>query len=292
MKRQYFIFLFLLTLIIPGTGLSQDKVTGMDSLSIEIWPDYDRTSVLVMLTGTLLANTKLPASVTLPIPKTARLNAVARIDSSDGEMKDDIISTPSPDGLTFIIPDLRFRVEYYLPYTVNNNRRTFNFTWLADVSVDNFQIRVQQPKSASSLTTVPGTIDVASGEDGFTYHAFPIQSVQAGQQFSVQVDYTMTSRQLSVAKSVPPGRQETVVPPTTKGKVGIWPIMVIVGIVIILAIFFVWKSGARRTEANRQVTPQAKSKATSPSRFCTKCGNPTGKDDRFCGKCGLALKGG
>ncbi len=292
MKRQYFIFLFLLTLIFPGTGLSQDKVARMDSLSIEIWPDYDRASVLVLLTGTLLASTKLPASVSLPFPETARLNAVARIDSSDGEMKDDIISTPAPDGITFIIPDLRFRVEYYLPYTVNNNRRTFEFTWLADVSVDNLQIRVQQPKSASSLTTVPGTIDVASGGDGFTYHAFPIKSVPAGQSFSVNVDYTMSSAQLSVASPAPSGVPEPALPSTSKRKVDIkWPIVSFVGIVFIIVIFFFWKFVARRAEVTQPVTRQAKSKATSSSRFCTDCGNQARKDDRFCGKCGSAMQG-
>jgi hypothetical protein len=291
MKRQYFIFLFLLTLILPGTGHTQDKVTALDSLSVDIWPDYDRASVLVLLTGTLLANTKLPASVTLPIQETAQLNAVARIDSSDGVMKDDITYTIASDGITFLVPDLRFRLEYYFPYTINDNRHTFNFTWLADISVDNFQIRVQQPKSASSLTTVPGTIDIARDGDGFTHHAFPIQPVPAGQSFSVDVDYTMISAQLSVASSATPGVKEPALPSASKGKVGIWPIMVIVGIVIMIAIFFVWKSGARRAEANRQVTRQAKSRVTSPSRFCAKCGNPTGKDDRFCGKCGSALKG-
>jgi hypothetical protein len=293
MKHQFFIFLFLLTLILSGTGLAQDKVTAMDSLSIEIWPDYDRTSVLVLLTGTLFANIKLPASVTLPIPKTARLNAVARIDSSDGVMKDDIIYTPTPDGITLIIPDLRFRAEYYLPYTVNNLRRSFNLTWLADVSVDNFQIRVQQPKSASSLTTVPGTIDVAVDGDGFTYHAFPIQSVKAGQPFSVNVDYTMSSAQLTVASSAPPGEQKPVLPPTSKGKVGIhWLIVTVVAGLIIIAIVLVWKTGTRRAEVNRPVTHQAKSKADSDLRFCANCGNPTGQDDKFCSKCGTALQSG
>ena len=292
MKRKYFFLLFLLTLVLPGTGHTQGKVTAIDSLEIEIWPDYDRASVLVLLTGTLPADTTLPVPVTLPFPETAQLNAVARIDSSDGRMKDDIIHTPAPGELTIILPDLRFRLEYYLPYTINNNQRTFNFTWLADLSVDNFQLRVQQPKSASSLTTVPGTLDVSGGGDGFTYHAFPIQSVQAGQPFSVKVDYTMTSAQLSVASSAPPGVQEPALPSSLKGKVGLnLPLVAIVGIVIIIAIFFVWKTGARRAEVNRPVTHQAKSKATSPSKFCTKCGNPIGKRDSFCSKCGSALKG-
>ncbi|MBW1855052.1 MAG: zinc ribbon domain-containing protein [Deltaproteobacteria bacterium] len=292
MKRRYFFLLFFLIMILPGAWHTQDKVTTVDSLVVDIWPDYDRASVLVLLTGTLLADTKLPASVTLPFPETGRLNAVARIDSSDGVMKNDIIYTTAPGEIAFIVPDLRFRVEYYLPYTVNNNRRTFNFTWLADVSVDNFQIRVQQPKFASSLTTVPGTLDVASSGDGFTYHAFPIKSVRAGQIYSVDVEYTMTSTQLSIAKSAPTGAQESVLPSTSKGKLGVkWLIVVVVVSVIILLIVIIWQMSNRRAEVNRQVSHQAKSATDSSLSFCAKCGNQVDKADKFCSKCGSALKG-
>ena len=292
MKRKYFFPLFLLCLILPGTGHTQDKVRAIDSLSIDIWPDYDQASVLVLLTGTLLANTTLPVSVTLPFPNTAQVNAVARIDSSDGAMKDDIIYNQAPDEITFITPDLRFRLEYYFPYTINNDRRTFNFTWLADLSIDNFQIRVQQPSSASSLTTVPGTIDVAKDADGLTYYAFPIKSVPAGQPFSVNVDYTMTSDQLSFVGSASPGTQVPALPSASQGSVGFnWSIVVIVGAFIIIVFVLVWQIATRRAASTAPVTQQAKAKATSPSEFCTNCGNQTGKDDKFCSKCGSALKG-
>jgi hypothetical protein len=292
MKRQYFFLLLLLILILPGIGHTQDKVTAIDSLSVDIWPDYDRASVLVLMTGTLLANTKLPASVSVPFPETGKLNAVARIDSSDGEMKDDVISSPAPGEITFIIPDLRFRLEYYLPYTINNNRHTFDFTWLADISVEYFQLRIQQPKSASSLTTVPGTIDVATGEGGFTYHAFPIKSVPAGQPFSVNVDYAMSSSQLSIASSAPPDVQEPASPLTAKGKVGIyWPIVAIVVGGIIVLIVLVWQIATRRATSTLPANHKANAKTTSSSRFCPNCGNQIGENDRFCGKCGSALPG-
>ncbi len=122
-----------------ATGFAQNAVPVIDSLDLEIWPDYDKASVLVLLTGTLPGDTRFPASVTLPLPEAAQLNAVARFDRKDGNMKDDIFwSTDSPGTLTFITPDLRFRVEYYLPYTVNKTQRSFDYSWLAAVAVNNF----------------------------------------------------------------------------------------------------------------------------------------------------------
>jgi hypothetical protein len=81
MKRNSFILLIFFMLMPMTTGFAQKPVSVIDSLDIEIWPDYDRASVLVLLTGTLPRDTQFPASVTLPLPETAQLNAVARIDS-------------------------------------------------------------------------------------------------------------------------------------------------------------------------------------------------------------------
>ncbi|MBW1752779.1 MAG: zinc ribbon domain-containing protein [Deltaproteobacteria bacterium] len=294
MKQKYFILIILLTLTLPATGHTQAKVTAIDSLVIELWPDYDRASVLVLLTGTLSADTTLPATVILPIPETAQLNAVARIDSSDGQMKDDIFSSPAPGGLSFITPDLRFRLEYYLPYAVNNNQRTFNFTWLATVSVNRFQLKVQQPISASLLTTEPVPINVFRGEDGFTYHAFPEQVVQAGQSFSVRGNYTMTMAQLSIERLTPPSTrvQEPGLPSSVKTGADVnWPLLAVVVGGIMIVIVFVWQIATRRTESNRPITHNATAKKESYPKFCSNCDNQINIDDRFCNKCGAALRG-
>jgi len=292
MKKRYFFLMLLFSLILPAAGHTQGKATAIDSLTVELWPDYDRASVLVLLTGALPADTTLPATVTLPIPETAQLHAVARIDSSDGQMKDDISSSPVPDGLSFITPDLRFRLEYYFPYAVNNNQRTFNFSWLAAISVNKFKLKVQRPLFASQLTTEPVSINIFSGEDGFTYYAFSEQVVPAGQLFSVRVDYTMTKDQLSVERLAPPstGVQKSGLPSTAKTGPDVnWPLLAVVAGALIILMVFVWKIAIRRGESNRPITHNADAKKESNLRFCSNCDNPVDRDDRFCSKCGAGL---
>jgi hypothetical protein len=294
MKHKYYLLLFLLAMIFSTAGHTQDKVTAIDALVVDLWPDYDRTSVLVLLTGTLSADTKLPATVILPLPETAQLNAVARIDSSDGIMKDDIFSSPAPGELRLTTPDLRFRVEYYLPYSVNNNRRTFNFAWLADVSVNRFKLRVQQPISASFLATEPATINVLEGQDGFTYYTYPEQAVPAWQPLLVRVDYTMTTAQLSVESLAPPstGVQKPGLPSTSKTGAGInWSIVAVVAGGVIIVTIFVWQIATRRDGSSRSVTQDAKVQKQSQAKYCRNCDNQMDKDDRFCRNCGTALKG-
>jgi hypothetical protein len=250
---------------------------------------------LALLTGTLPPDTKLPATVTLPLPVTAQLNAVARIDSSDGTMKDDIFSSTTPGEITFTIPDLRFRLEYYLPYVVNIYQRTFDFTWLANVSVNRFKLKVQQPLSASSLSTDPAATNVFRGGDGFTYYDFPPQAVPAGQSFSVRVDYTMTAAQLSVASLAPPRTSDqesgSSPPPNTRVKTN-WSIIAVVMGILIMLIVFIWQIITSRGESNQPITRDAEAQEHSHPKFCRHCGNPIIKKDRFCGKCGTAVQGG
>ena len=136
-KSSIYALIIALFLASASTAVSQNQVSIIRQLDVDIWPDYDRPLVLVLLSGRLPDKTKLPVTVTLPLPQSAQLNAVARIDSRDGRMKDDItVSTDPPGMVTFTTPDLRFRVEYYFPYTVKANRHVFNYTWLAPVGIN------------------------------------------------------------------------------------------------------------------------------------------------------------
>ena len=275
------------------TGFAQNAIPVIDSLDLEIWPDYDKTSVLVLLTGTLPGDTRLPASVTLPLPEVAQLNAVARIDSKDGNMKDDIFSSTDPSGtLTFSTPDLRFRVEYYLPYTVNKNQRSFDYTWLAAITVNNFQLRVQRPTSASSLNTEPSTANVVRSGDGFDYHTFPARAVPAGQPFPLHVDYKMTTTQLSATSLPPPNTsiQTPALPATPSTGSGInWALAATVTGVLIILVALIWQIVSRRPSPDIRKPFDSRVEKKSPVKFCGNCGEPIDEGDRFCSGCGSEL---
>ncbi len=293
MKRSSFILLIFFVLMPMVTGFAQNSVSVIDSLDIEIWPDYDKTSVLVLLTGTLPGDTQFPASVTLPLPEVAQLNAVARIDSKDGNMKDDIFSsTDAPGTLTFSTPDLRFRVEYYLPYTVNKNQRSFDYTWLAALTVNNFQLRVQRPTSASTLNTEPAAANVVRSGDGFEYHTFPARAVPAGQPYPLRVDYKMTTAQLSATSLPPPNTSKptSALPATPSTGSGInWALAATVtgGLIIIVAL--VWQIASRRSSLGIRNPIDSRGEKQTRAKFCRNCGEPIDEGDRFCSECGSEL---
>ena len=283
--------LIMLFMLMPmATGFAQNPVSVIDALNIEIWPDYDKASVLVLLTGTLPGGTRFPASVTLPLPPAAQLNAVARIDSKDGNMKDDIFSSTDPPGtLTFITPDFRFRVEYYLPYTINKNQRSFDYTWLAAVTVNNFQLRVQRPTSAITLNTEPATANVVRSGDGLDYHTFPARAVPAGQPFSLHVDYKMTTAQLS-ATSLPPPNTSIQTPalpaPPDTGPGLNWALAAVVSGGFIIIVALIWQIARRRPWLNIRQPIDSQVENQSRAEFCRNCGEPIDESDRFCSGCG------
>ena len=292
MKRIILFFLFASVLMPTLIGNAQTDITTIDTLLINIWPDYDKASVLVLLTGTLPDDTRLPARVTLPLPEAAQLNAIARIDGRDSVMKNDIVSNPGPGTLTFITPDLRFRMEYYFPYTAKDKERSFDYFWLADISVDKLQLKVQKPTSAISLRTVPRTVDVAWDEDEFSYHTFPVKAVPAGQRLSLHVEYTLTAVQLS-KESLPAsdtGAQTSGAPPKSVAGMGIsWPMVAIVagGIIIVLAM--AWLFVSRRPSSAPPGSEHTQDGKQSRAKFCSHCGGPVGKEYRYCSQCGNRL---
>ena len=293
MKRTLILLCAMVVLMPVTPALAQNPVTVIDTLGIDIWPDYDRPSILVLLTGTLPKDTPLPGTVTLPLPQGARVNAVARIDGQDGGMKDDIFSnTDSPGTLTLVTPDLRFRVEYYLPYQVSNGQRSFDYTWLAAVSVNNFILSVQRPLSSSTLVTEPAAETITRGGDGFDYHTFSARAVPAGQSFSLQVKYNLTSDQLSAANlpSLKAGSQTdaSAVDPVTDSGFNWALVAIIVGGFLIFGAL-IWQVASRRPAASTRNSDDLLGKKQSQAKFCTNCGEPIEKGDRFCRGCGSEL---
>jgi hypothetical protein len=286
MKRTSVLLLPLLVLLAPSLARAQSPAAEIQSLLVEIWPDYDRPSVLVLLTGTLGAVAPLPASVTLPLPADASLNAVARIDES-GRMIDDVAYHTGGGQLVLTTPDPRFRVEYYLPYRIEGGERTFEFTWLAEVAVDQLNVRVQRPATAGRLVTVPKATDVARAPDGLVYHSLPTQAVPAGGSFPIRVSYAMTEARLTAPPRDQPGggRGARAAPPAASPGTGLgWPTLLIGAVAFAVVGLFIWQIARSRSTA--ETKSAARGGRPEAARFCTACGRPIAAEDRFCRHCG------
>jgi hypothetical protein len=273
----------------------------------------------VLLTAFLPANTPLPATITIPIPAGADVNAVARV-TSEGELFADITFDDSTNGqLTLTTPDPRFRVEYYIPYTLEGSQRTFSYEWQADMVVGELQVSVHQPVASTDLSTVPESFSVTPRRDGLQYHNLSPQPISAGELFSVQVSYSRTISELSAELLQPAETAETtnsaaeVIEPA--GQPATWQVILLAsGGAALLAVggwmlFGERLLAARRSPVKSRPAPRparpkraeiqaagtttpapANAQTAQPVQFCHQCGQHAAPDDRFCRSCGTRLK--
>ena len=302
MRRFFIALTIILVLAQPISSWAQEAATSLDRLEVWIWPDYDRPAALVLLTGTLPEGTPIPASVTIPIPLEADVNAVARIDLT-GSMYDIEFDDSVPGQLTLTAPDPQFRVEYYYPYVAEGNDRSFTFSWQSDMAVDELSTEVQQPAFADDMILFPGAKEISTKEDGLQYHILPTAEIASGELFEFDASYTLSSQKLT-ADPVPAQEVELTGPDIEEAVDSgsdfnlLLAIGVTAAVLIIAAIGWLVYSG--RSGGGRVVKPRPLRQArksspkTSPSktqRFCHECGEPLDVEDRFCRNCGTPVKG-
>ena len=311
------LILFLLTTAVSQPVQAQTNVELLEQVSVEVWPDYDRPAVLVLITGALPASTSLPAAVTVPVPADADINAVARL-TVNNQMVDDIQYTTGETAITLVTPELRFRVEYYMPYESSGDDRSFTFNWSGPTAVDQFDFTVQQPRAATSLNTSPGAETIITGSDGLDYYAFPLQSLTSGQAYSVDVTYTMPDPQLTAPNNNSPLIAElepssTTGSSTVSGERGIdWPLILTGAGLLLIVLAGIWQFTNQNRRRSTPVKPKprrAEPRATprkprtgarpiSPvesapagkANFCHECGSSLQAGDRFCRECGTQVK--
>lgn len=314
--------LALFIAVIPARA--QDDVR-IDSLTIDLWPEFDQPSMLVMIVGTLPDSVPLPAELTLRVPAiSGGPNAVAVEDPGGQLINAPFTTTPSGDDLLVTLrADAReFRVEYYDPtLATDGDARTYRFDWVVDYPVGDTTVRVQQPKGAEAVQTIPKFSSEAIGDYGLTYYTLPLGRLPAGQRIGVEVSYSkpdqaLTSDAVGVTSPLPIG---TIEPNDANPVTPVLAGVAAVGLALVAggAVWYLRSTSREgrhsRTEKRRRrrrststgrpepgmASPAARGETKAqadeppddePSAFCTQCGQPAAAEDRFCRKCGAALR--
>ncbi len=306
MRTLSLLLLLLFTAVIPVAA--QDEVTELDQMTVELWPDYDRPAMLVLLTGTLPATATLPATVSIPLPDDADIFAIARFTDED-VLISDVESTAADGRLTLTTPGRTFRVEYYAPYTRDGRQTSFRFEWQSDLTIGGMAAVVQQPLAATDFTVVPTGDSSGPRGDGLNYHQIAARPVAAGEPFTVEVTYTVDSPVLSAPAASLPAATATPAGATggALGGLSPWWLLAIPAALALLA--GAWYLGrqtgsgrARKPRPARAARPGGPRNDNAPrggnsgangggaSGFCHHCGQPAQPGDVFCRKCGTRLK--
>lgn len=179
-----------------------------DDVLVQAWPEYDiAQEVLVLVDVTLADSVALPITLTLPVPKGARVTGFAQV-APDGTFDYDrpnptFDETPAGyDSVTVTAPAYRqLHLEYYYapPGIPASGARDFPVVFLSPVDTRALAITIQQPKRSTGFSATPAGVTTSAGADGYAYTSSSFTNVNGGDQARIDVAYTKDDSRPSVS---------------------------------------------------------------------------------------------
>ena len=185
----------------PAAARAQAPL-AWERAEIQLWPEYDRPTTLIIVDGWLPSGTSLPTGLNVRLPAAAAEPHAVAVRTAAGELLDaDYSILPAEDDImiAFTTEQLSFRVEYYDPMlSITGQNRALEFAWTSAYAVNVVSVRVQEPVGASGLSGNPALAALGAGADGLNYYQRDFGAVSAGEEVTLSVSYSKASSTLSV----------------------------------------------------------------------------------------------
>ncbi|HMN12231.1 MAG TPA: zinc ribbon domain-containing protein [Bellilinea sp.] len=301
--KRLFVLLSIVILLFPIAVTQAQTPILIESADIEIWPEYDQPSVLVIEHIRLDSTVKLPAEVTLRIPISVEEPYTLATREADGQLynlEHKVEAGENWRNVIFTTPSAEIQLEYYDKSLMKNGvQRSFVYTWLGDYDIRGGSVSVQKPFSASTMTAQPDFGEPLQKQDGLTYYLRNLPALKADEKLEVTIAYEKPDDTLTFtsdsAKQVQPSEPE-VLATGNSPQVWIWivGIILIVGLLTLLVILIrskgdePQKRSTRVRRRSRQATEAEEYQ--SADVFCSQCGKKAGSSDVFCRSCGAKLR--
>jgi hypothetical protein len=295
MRRRLVFLLFLGVFAFPCSVRAQSAIK-LSTLQVQLWPEYDQPSMLIIYDFRLPDTIKLPVSVSLSLPKEGHLVAVASQSPDGSLLNTDYIGPTATETAQTITIQIQtpttYHLEYYQPLVRTGDQRQFTYRWPGDYAIDDISVSIRVPPDTTKIVTDPD-MKSTKAADGSANLIKDFGGLKAGQQFPLQLTYTKTSDTLSAPQeSVQPSKP---LGPTTPGRVLLSNYLPYIlgglGIAAVgaAAIYFL-QPRSRRTGGRRRSHGGRAENKPGKDVYCHQCGARAESGDRFCRVCGTRLR--
>jgi hypothetical protein len=300
MKRLLVFAALVLGILFP-TAVAAQSGTIINELKVRLWPEYDRSALLVIYDIALAPGTATPATVTLRVPKDAQVTAVAQ-NTANGLFEVPFKSAAENDWqtITFDIADQSaYRLEYYIPIQKTDSTRTFTFVWPGDYAVNTLVVEAQEPPNTTGFSSTPELPNVASTTDGFPTRSGTFSSLKQGEAWTLKTTYARATDELTVSGQ--PVQPSGSLDGSTSWSAtlldffskNILIILAVLGVGLVIAgLVWYWQTNAsaRSKKGRRRHISHSESAGGEGETYCPQCGKRAQPSDKFCRACGSRLR--
>ena len=293
--RRWILFLALVVLFIFPPFVAAQGQIAIDSVTVSLWPEYDKPDMLVINYIMLSKNTALPVQLDVRVAADAILNTVAVGESSGSVTDQGVKYTTKKDGdwlvISVVATGSAVQVEYYAPSLQKDAvLRSYSHHWLSDYNVANFGIVFQQPFDATDFTSSLSLQDDGIHSDNLQYYVSNVGIVPAGTTLTFDMSYQKPTDALSVSRLEV---QPVVVGDDTPGRVSLnnYLPFIIGGLGVILIVgglLYYRQSGRNVSKKSRR--RHAEGEESESGVYCAQCGTRARGGDRFCRTCGSRIR--
>lgn len=293
--------LLALVFFLSATPAQAQGGVHISAVRVDLWPEFDRQAVLVILHVMLAPETSLPATVEVKIPAQAEIHAVAVVNPGKGLFDENYESSVLGkwNTLTITATQLEVQVEYYDVLVKDGKTRHIAFEWPAGSAVDSLAVAFQNPTGATNLVMTPAAVQTQRDQYNLINYITAPVTLSARDSFKLTVQYDKPNDDLSVAgqpvqPSQPLGETNgrvawSDVLPWVVGGLGLG--LIVVGLVVLYS--FLRGTEPRRKQRLRHPRRAAQAGTTPDENaavYCHECGHRSQPGDTFCRTCGARLK--
>jgi len=281
----------LLTISFPASAQGQ---VALDTLTVQLLPEFDQPAMLVIYDFTLADDTSLPVDVAMRVPIDATVIAVAY--APTGNLLNAPYQEPYEENgwqvITLTIDTATtYHIEYYAPLTRLEAQRDYTFLWPGDYAVGTFNVSVKSSVDTTEISTDPQMRNITPDGITQTLLEWGTSDLEAGEQLPIKVTYTKTSDRLSVSDQP---LETGIVDESTQGRVSLSNYLPYIlgglGVLLIAAggLYF-WQASKGKPESRKRHRSRGEV-SVGGDVYCHQCGKRAQSNDRFCRTCGTRLR--
>ncbi|MCH7819912.1 MAG: zinc ribbon domain-containing protein [Candidatus Marinimicrobia bacterium] len=286
-----FIFVFLL----PGMNqnYASENLTEVSSLKIDLWPEYDKPMVLVMIDGWIAESVELPIEVRLSVMEGGSVHMGCSITPAGGHIHESFKEGTDGDGnyVTFVLRERQFHLEYYYNSFRDTPFRKFDYYFKSPFNISNVQVEIKEPLGSTGFILNPPSKFPMKNRSGITIHSLNIGEVKIGEEIIISAEYSKNDL-------IPSNKRVNKFSSTVDTYKFLTILFGSILFILLGYAAFRWSSAPSNTDKKHKKKSKKHknrqpimSKSTDQNRinFCFQCGNELKSPFHYCGVCGTKI---